>query len=132
MDANLNRAARPIDARPIDARADPFASLPVEPEVQRQLETRYRRRGKRTARQREYDASRCKATYDLTDELIDTVLHIANDIRCSQSDVVMHLLAAGIAQYRAGRLDLKGIRRPHRMSLRFEFKLDPPKVEVSS
>ena len=74
---------------------------------------------------------RFKVTYDLLPELAQLILSIASDLHCSQSDVAAHLLAAGLAQYRTGGLDLKSIRRPHTCQLRFTYKLTPPKIVIT-
>ena len=86
----------------------------------------------RSLRQRKHDIDRSKATYDLTPELMQRVLQVSNDIKCSQSDVVMHLLVVGLKAYQHGHLDLKSIRRPHRWSLRFEFKLPTPQLHFET
>ena len=89
------------------------------------------RRAKRPERLRKHGAVRCKATYDLTPEIVESVRKVSTDLHCCQSDVVMHFLACGLREYRAGHLNLHDMRLPHRWSLRFEFKLPTPRVDAS-
>ncbi len=75
---------------------------------------------------------RFKVTYDLNEALDTCVQDIATDLGCSQSDVVAHLLVAGIAQYQTGKLNLRAIRRPHSFQLRFAYKLPPPSLRLAT
>jgi len=74
-------------------------------------------------------ATRCKATYDLGVELTDQVTDVARSLGCSQSDVVAHFIAAGLALFAEGQLDLKRVRVPHTCTLRFAYKLPAPRLK---
>ena len=74
------------------------------------------------------DAARFKVTYDLSEAINTFVEQIASDLQCSQSDVAAHLLAAGLAVYQTGHLNLRAIRKPHTCQLRFAYKLPAPQV----
>ena len=72
------------------------------------------------------NAARSKVTYDLDAELAQRVTDVAHALGCSQSDVIAHFIAAGLALYASGRLDLKRLRVPHTCTLRFTYKLPSP------
>lgn len=81
------------------------------------------RQPKRPRGTRRYD--RFKATYDLTQALADAIYAVAVQLRCSQSDVAMHMMAEGLRRYYANELNLVTHRTKHSFSLRFANKLAP-------
>ena len=81
-----------------------------------------------SAKQKPHALNRYKVTYDLTQDLADAVYSVALNMKCSLSDVAMAFLCEGLERYATNQLDLKARRKPHRFSLRFAYKLTPPKV----
>jgi hypothetical protein len=89
---------------------------PLEPveEAQELLHRRASGYTPKKGRNRDWDAKRTKATYDLPAGLLERIREIAGEIgqangaeRANMNDVARLLLEAGIEQYEAGVLDQK-------------------------
>lgn len=85
-------------------------------------------------RKRERDRQRCKATYDMAEELRGTIDQVAKHFSIPASQVAAVLLVAGLEQLKAGKVDLAGMERKPSRSPRYDWVLvdlpETPEVEI--
>ena len=85
--------------------------------------SRERRMGRAERRKVGRDRERSKATFDLPEWLVERIQARAAGASCSMSGLAGFLLAAGLRELEAGRLDLDGHLQPSR-SPRFEWVVE--------
>lgn len=114
---------------PIDSPADPAVETALGTPVKRgSIYDRLARARDMTPAQRrkaEKDRARTKETYDLPQWLIDAIEKVAQKYGVPKSNVVAHLLAAGLRDLLEKKINLSWVRKISR-SPRFEGLLEEP------
>lgn len=114
---------------PIDAPVDPAVETALGTPAKRgNIYDRLARAKEMTPAQRrkaEKDRARTKETYDLPEWLIEAVEQVARKYSVPKSNVVAHLLTAGLRDLLEGRINLRWVRKISR-SPRFEGLLESP------